>query len=196
MFGYCGNLGHPTDPENGLIYMRARFYEPWTGRFLSEDPAGDGVNWYAYCSNQASTSVDPTGNYKITNGMFWHIGIVIGWTCLAAAMYLGSFQKLPQNRDFAGARIQKLNMMSSLLAASATGFAAALNSTDTAQGVKNLMWALAASSGLLRALSSVANYLSSSQGLRTSLAFGAYFMTVLATLMTIGALIALEADAI
>jgi len=61
LFGYCGNLGHPTDPENGLIYMRARFYEPWTGRFLSEDPARDGLNWYAYGANAPTALVDVSG---------------------------------------------------------------------------------------------------------------------------------------
>ena len=45
--GYCANLGHPED-ETGLVYMRARYYEPTTGRFISEDPARDGMNWYLY----------------------------------------------------------------------------------------------------------------------------------------------------
>jgi uncharacterized protein RhaS with RHS repeats len=36
--GYCANLGHPED-ETGLVYMRARYYEPASGRFISEDPA-------------------------------------------------------------------------------------------------------------------------------------------------------------
>ncbi len=61
MFGYCGNLGHPTDPENGLIYMRARFYEPWTGRFLNEDPEHDLDNWYIYCYNAPTSRVDFDG---------------------------------------------------------------------------------------------------------------------------------------
>jgi RHS repeat-associated protein len=42
--GYSGNLGHKEDPESGLTYMRARYYEPGTGRFISEDPAHDGLN--------------------------------------------------------------------------------------------------------------------------------------------------------
>jgi RHS repeat-associated protein len=37
--GYSGNLGHKEDPESGLTYMRARYYEPGTGRFISQDPA-------------------------------------------------------------------------------------------------------------------------------------------------------------
>jgi RHS repeat-associated protein len=63
MFGYCGNLGHPTEPENGIIYMRARFNEPWTGRFLNEDPARSGSYWYAYASNGPSSFSDFTGKY-------------------------------------------------------------------------------------------------------------------------------------
>lgn len=58
---YCGNLGHQTDDESGLIYMRARYYEPWTGRFISEDPARDGWNWYVYCGNEPVNKVDITG---------------------------------------------------------------------------------------------------------------------------------------
>ncbi len=29
---YCADLGHAADIETGLIYMRARHYEPTTGR--------------------------------------------------------------------------------------------------------------------------------------------------------------------
>lgn len=45
-FKYVAGVGHPTDEETGLIYMRARYYEPQVGRFVSEDPTGDGDNWY------------------------------------------------------------------------------------------------------------------------------------------------------
>jgi RHS repeat-associated protein len=59
--GYCGSLQHRRDAESGLVYMRARYYEPWTGRFLSEDPAMDGANWYVYCTNDPVNRVDPDG---------------------------------------------------------------------------------------------------------------------------------------
>jgi RHS repeat-associated protein len=59
--GYCGSLQHRRDAESGLVYMRARYYEPWTGRFLSEDPAMDGANWYAYCANDPVNYNDPSG---------------------------------------------------------------------------------------------------------------------------------------
>jgi RHS repeat-associated protein len=58
---YCANLGHVVDDELGLIYMRARYYEPGTGRFISEDPAMDGLNWYSYCSSDPLNGRDFTG---------------------------------------------------------------------------------------------------------------------------------------
>lgn len=32
--------GHVRDEETGLFYMRARYYDPRVGRFISPDPAG------------------------------------------------------------------------------------------------------------------------------------------------------------
>lgn len=59
---YCASLGHRVDNESeGLIYMRARYYEPWTGRFVSEDPGHDGTNWFIYCNSNPVNLVDVTG---------------------------------------------------------------------------------------------------------------------------------------
>jgi RHS repeat-associated protein len=60
--GYCANLGHPED-EAGLVYMRARYYEPATGRFISEDPSQDGVNWYLYTDGNPVNKVDVDGRF-------------------------------------------------------------------------------------------------------------------------------------
>ena len=57
---FCGGLGHTTD-ATGLIYMRARYYDPAIGRFASEDPAGDGLDWYAYCGGDPVGGADPWG---------------------------------------------------------------------------------------------------------------------------------------
>jgi RHS repeat-associated protein len=50
--------GEQTDASTGLEYLRARYYDSATGRFLSLDPMGDGYD-YAY-DNPANYS-DPSG---------------------------------------------------------------------------------------------------------------------------------------
>ena len=39
------------------------YYDPHVGRFIQRDPAGQGVNWYAYGANNPMRFVDPTGMY-------------------------------------------------------------------------------------------------------------------------------------
>jgi RHS repeat-associated protein len=55
--------GRRFDFETGLYYYRARYYNPYIGRFLQTDPVGydDGLNWYAYCGNNPIVYVDPFG---------------------------------------------------------------------------------------------------------------------------------------
>ena len=48
----------------GLYYFRARYYDPSTGRWLSNDPIGisGGLNQYAFCANNPVMFVDPEGD--------------------------------------------------------------------------------------------------------------------------------------
>ena len=57
-FRYCGEY---YDEETGFIYLRARYYDPSIGRFISEDSIRDGLNWYAYANNNPVMFVDPSG---------------------------------------------------------------------------------------------------------------------------------------
>ena len=59
-FLFTGFFGNQSD-ENGLIHMRARFYNPLIRRFVNADPAQQGWNWYAYAVGNPLGFVDPTG---------------------------------------------------------------------------------------------------------------------------------------
>ena len=57
-FRYTGEY---FDSEAGFIYLRARYMDPQIGRFISEDPVGDGVNWYVYAAGNPVRYYDPSG---------------------------------------------------------------------------------------------------------------------------------------
>lgn len=62
--GYAG-ASVPTG-AGGYTYLRNRWYDPQTGRFLTQDPIGlaGGTNLYAYAGNNPVTFSDPFGLCK------------------------------------------------------------------------------------------------------------------------------------
>jgi RHS repeat-associated protein len=60
-FGYTRR---EHDPDTGLMYYRARWYSPETGRFVSEDPIGfeGGINLYAYVENNPVNLTEACAN--------------------------------------------------------------------------------------------------------------------------------------
>ena len=67
LFAFTGQM---WDADAGLQYNRARWYDPETGRFVSQDPksfaAGD-PNLYRYVTNDPLNAVDPTGWQQLQN---------------------------------------------------------------------------------------------------------------------------------
>ena len=61
-FLFNGGYGVQTDP-NGLLFMRARYYNPYICRFLNPDPASfaGGLNFYAYADGNPISYLDPFG---------------------------------------------------------------------------------------------------------------------------------------
>ncbi|MCX5885489.1 MAG: cysteine peptidase family C39 domain-containing protein [Proteobacteria bacterium] len=61
-FKYVGRFG-VMDEGNGLLYMRARYYDLEVGRFINKDPIGlfGGYNLYTYVANNPINLIDPLG---------------------------------------------------------------------------------------------------------------------------------------
>ncbi|MBV7518870.1 RHS repeat-associated core domain-containing protein [Ensifer sp. ENS12] len=62
-----GYIGERFDPETGLQYLNARYYDPQLGRFISPDDwdptqPGVGTNRYAYAGNDPVNNSDPNGH--------------------------------------------------------------------------------------------------------------------------------------
>ena len=77
-YRYCGEY---YDKETKEVYLRARYYEPSVGRFITRDTyTGESdeplsLHLYTYCENDGVNAWDPSGHYKIKmkhiNGMKW-----------------------------------------------------------------------------------------------------------------------------
>ena len=69
-FKYCGEY---FDKETGLYYLRARYYDPTIGRFISEDSEWGkdndplSLNLYTYCQNDPVDMFDPSGHFSWKN---------------------------------------------------------------------------------------------------------------------------------
>jgi len=63
-FQFAGGSGVQAE-GSGLSFMRARYYSPGMGRFISNDPIGilGGENLYAYSANSPAQRIDPTGEF-------------------------------------------------------------------------------------------------------------------------------------
>ena len=59
--GFVGGLGHLSEAGTGLIYMKARYYDPALGRFESQDFGRQGNNWFTYCDSNPVNRVDASG---------------------------------------------------------------------------------------------------------------------------------------
>lgn len=61
--------GQQQDAESSFYYLRARYYDPLTGRFISKDPVKGALtnpqtqNPYAYALNNPINLSDPSGEF-------------------------------------------------------------------------------------------------------------------------------------
>jgi RHS repeat-associated protein len=83
--GSDGSLSNFTGKfydDTGFLYFNSRYFDPVTGRFITEDPSRQGVNWYAYCRNNPVNMTDPDGrdppqykDWKGTGDTLLHPGV-------------------------------------------------------------------------------------------------------------------------
>jgi RHS repeat-associated protein len=82
--------GEQWDPDLSLYYLSARYYNPATGRFMSQDPYGGDVrdpaslHRYRYASGNPVNRIDPSGRDDTTE-----IALGVSWTAIQgyAAIY-------------------------------------------------------------------------------------------------------------
>jgi len=76
-YQYVGRLGYYTHYQNpafDLLQLGARYYDPGIGRFVSRDPAKDGLNVYAYVGDGPVDQADPTGLHGMGKGVSIGVG--------------------------------------------------------------------------------------------------------------------------
>ncbi|MBE6844524.1 MAG: RHS repeat-associated core domain-containing protein [Ruminococcus sp.] len=112
-FRYCGEY---YDAETGTIYLRARYYNPSIGRFISrdsfagkiEDPLS--LNLYTYCANNPISLKDPTGHwFGLDDLIAAGVGAVVGVVSqvvvdVAQSVVTGDF-KLSNWQTYTGAAV-------------------------------------------------------------------------------------------
>jgi RHS repeat-associated protein len=78
-----GYAGYVQDKATTRDYANARYYQPYTGRFISQDPSGfaaGDTNLYRYVGNAPTTATDPTGLYAVLgSGSLGQFNSSYGW---------------------------------------------------------------------------------------------------------------------
>jgi len=121
--------GQYYDPESGLHYNVARYYDPTLGRFLSLDPLfleSGSTNFYAYCNGDPINYIDPSGEFIFTTIL---IGAAIG-----AAIGAG-VEAMRQNRsgkEKDGWKIAKAALIGGTIGAIGGGIGAAVKAAAAA----------------------------------------------------------------
>ena len=89
-FLYNGQFGVQTDP-NGLLYMRARYYNPYISRFLNPDASGfgGGLNFYLFCGDNPVSEEDPFGLYGYATAYWANLSVNGSWWQKPFAYSLG-----------------------------------------------------------------------------------------------------------
>ncbi len=164
-FLFNGRYGVMTDP-NGLLYMRARYYNPYLCRFLNPDPSGfaGGLNFYAYSNGNPVSYLDPFGLGAVGENVssswlstYNNIASVVVPGQAAWNSAVSSFQ----NGNYGTAALDTVNMLGQqalfvLTLGASSEATPALNYTETATASITTPYAVEAQSATAEAQSALA----------------------------------------
>jgi RHS repeat-associated protein len=86
--------GQYADPESGLVYLRARYYDPATGQFLTRDPLVDAtLSPYGYANDDPVNAGDPTGEISLPSIVLGGI-VIYGAAKLCTAIVESAYDAL------------------------------------------------------------------------------------------------------
>ncbi len=114
-FGFTGNW---ADPDTGLLYLRARDYDPSTGQFLTVDPLVDQTRQpYAYTGNSPVSRTDPSGQIYVDPNSWWIglLGAVLPTLPSDARTLIGINNDVEAGVDLVSALVMNLNPVYSIL---------------------------------------------------------------------------------
>lgn len=107
-----------TDPVSGLIYLRARYYNPGLMRFMTMDNLTKD-NRYAYCAGDPINRVDPTGHMEVSE----IVGLVVGTAVSIGAFALVGPAAVPIAAQIFGSESIAVSAGASVVAGAASSIA-------------------------------------------------------------------------
>lgn len=99
-FQFVGQWG-VMDEGNGLLFMRARYYDTAVKRFINQDPIGlqGGLNLYAYADGNPVMNIDPKGTFL---GLLCiGVGIVAAYNGISLGYYNSQTAKYKRQSESA-----------------------------------------------------------------------------------------------
>lgn len=137
--------GYFYDEETGLYYLKTRYYDPETGRFITIDGIEyldpetiNGLNLYAYCGNNPVMYTDPNGTAKWWE---WLLGIVIIIGAVALSVVTAGLAapiSAALGGGLAGAIVG--GAVAGAIGGAITGFAFSVASQGISNGFDNIDW--------------------------------------------------------
>ena len=137
--------GYFYDEETGLYYLKTRYYDPETGRFITIDGIEyldpetiNGLNLYAYCGNNPVMYTDPNGTLKWWE---WLLGIVIIIGAVALSVVTAGLAapiSAALGGGLAGAIVG--GAVAGAIGGAITGFAFSVASQGIFNGFDNIDW--------------------------------------------------------